>query len=90
MIKMLKMIENNKLVRPEDVENEYKNCKYIITDFSDLQNIEGYLYCVSDSADSFKEICKINYDLSGKGRKSILLGSYNNGGAVGVQYEVER
>ena len=32
---------------------------------------------------------KINYELSQKGVKSIFMGSYNNVGAIGVQYEVE-
>ena len=86
---MLKMIKDNKLVRPTEVEQKYKNCKYILTDFTNLQDIEGYLYCVSDSADSFKEICQVNYNLTKEGRESILMGSYNNGGALGVQYEIE-
>ena len=87
---MLKMISKGGLITPHEVEAEYGNCKYIITDFSDLQNIEEYLYCVSDSEDSFKEIYKVNYDLTKAGRESILLGSYGNGGAVGVQYEVKQ
>ena len=86
---MLEMVNDNKVWDPDEVERAYKNCKYILTDYTDLQDIRGHLFCVSKSRDSFRDIAKINYELSQKGVKSILMGSYNNGGAIGVQYEVE-
>ena len=86
---MLQMINDDRIWTPEEIEKKYKDCKYILYDFKNLQDIKGKLYCVSESNESFRDICRINYNMAKKGINSILLGSYNNGGAVGVQYEVK-
>ena len=86
---MLEMINDSKIWKPIDVQNVYKNCKYILVDYNNLEDIKGRLYCISKSKESFKEITRLNFELSKKGIKSILMGSYNDGGAIGVQYEVK-
>ena len=85
---MLQILDEKTARTPENIEKEYKNCKYIITDYGDLQNPNGFLYCVSSSSDSFDEITRKMYEMTKTGIQCMLLGSYNNGGAVGVQYEV--
>ncbi|MBR5420433.1 MAG: hypothetical protein IK115_04725 [Lachnospiraceae bacterium] len=86
---MIRLFDEKKKRTPESVEEEFKNCKYILLDFGDLQEPEGYLDSVSESADSFDEISERAYQYSRQGVKCILLGSYNNGGGIGVQYEIK-
>lgn len=50
---------------------------------------EGYLYCVSTSDDSYDELIDERDRLEDSGKICVLGGNYNNGGAVGVQYEVK-
>ena len=49
----------------------------------------GYLYCVSTSEDSFGQLYKERDRLLKAGKCCVVGGSYNNGGAVGVQYVYE-
>ena len=86
---MLSILNERIRKTPEEIEKEYKNCKYILLNYGDIQSPMGYLYCVSDSADSFDDISREIFELSSKGVQCMLLGSYNNGGAVGVQYEIK-
>ena len=85
---MLRVLDEKIARTPEDIENEYRNCKYVLVNYGDIQNPKGFLYCVSDSKDSFREICEIADDIADKGIPCMLSGSYNNGGAIGVQYEM--
>ena len=48
-----------------------------------------YIVSCADN-DSFYDICVMQENLEKKGIPSYLLGSYNNGGAFGVQYEVKQ
>lgn len=73
----------------EEIETEYPNSKYILINYGDIQNPLGNLYCVSQSDESFNEICRIADEFSRNGVPCMLSGSYNNGGAFGVQYEIE-
>jgi len=57
---------------------------FIITDRTDMQNICGYIAFVSSSRDSYSELVKKYQSL--KGVEAMLIGSYEDGGAVGVQY----
>ena len=79
--------ETNKR-RPEDIEVEYPNSKYLLINFGDIQDPVGNLYCVSTSDDSFRDFCEVADDFTDRGIPCMLSGSYNNGGAFGVQYEV--
>lgn len=86
---MLKILDEKELRTDDDIEREYKNCKYlyIIDDSDKLIDDEGYLYCVSTSNDSFDELHALQEKLLSEGKFCVISGSYNNGGAIGVQYE---
>ena len=73
---MLKILNEKKMRIEENVEKEYKNCMFILTDFSDLQNPMGRLYCVSASRDSYHEICLEAFCLEEIGVPCILMGNY--------------
>ncbi len=85
---MLTVLDEHTFRTPEDIEKEYRNCKYILKNYGDLEHPKGNLYCVSLSADSFDEICRKIYELTRQGEQCMLLGSYNNRNAIGVPYEV--
>ena len=72
-----------------EIEQQYKDCKYlyIIDSYDKIVDHNGYLYCVSTSDDSFDELIDERDRLEEEGRICVLGGSYNNGGAIGVQYE---
>ena len=86
---MLNILDEKNIRTVDSIEKEYKNCNFIITYYTNLENPSGYLYCVSTSDDSYNEICKIANDFAKKNIPSILMGSYNNGGSLGVQYEIK-
>lgn len=89
---MLKILDEKVIRTDDDIEREYKDCKYlyIIDNYDKLIDDEGYLYCVSTSNDSFEELHELQEKLLKEGKCCVVSGSYNNGGAVGVQYEVKR
>ena len=69
----------------------FKDCKYvyIIDSYDKVVDDEGYLYCVSTSDDSYDELIDERDRFEDSGKICVLGGNYNNGGAVGVQYEVK-
>ncbi|MDE5824762.1 MAG: hypothetical protein K2H91_08810, partial [Lachnospiraceae bacterium] len=66
-----------------------QDCKYIyiIDSYDKVIDDEGYLYCVSTSEDSYTELYQMRNKLRREGKICVVGGSYNNGGAIGVQYE---
>lgn len=86
---MLKILDEKILKNDYEIEEEYKDCKYlyIIDSYDKTIDHNGYLYCVSTSDDSFDELIDERDRLEEEGRICVLGGSYNNGGAIGVQYE---
>ncbi len=86
---MLKILDENVLKTDDEIEEQYKDCKYlyIIDSYDNLIDHNGYLYCVSTSDDSFDALIDERDRLEDEGRICVLGGSYNNGGAIGVQYE---
>jgi len=86
---MLKILDEKVLKTDDEIESIYKNCKYItiIDSYDKIADNDGYLYCVSTSDDSYMELIKEREKLEDEGKICVLGGSYNNGGAVGVQYE---
>ncbi len=86
---MLKILDEKTLKNDYEIEEQYKDCKYlyIIDSYDKIVNHNGYLYCVSTSDDSFDELIDERDRLEEEGKICVLGGSYNNGGAVGVQYE---
>ena len=45
---------------------------------------------VSDDNTSFNELCDENDKLKEQGKQTIIIGSYENGGGIGVQYELQQ
>ena len=86
---MFTVLDETRKRSPEDIEMEYPDCKYLLINFGDIQNPMGNLYCVSTSDDSFTEICEAADSFTDRGIPCMLSGSYNNGGAFGVQYEIK-
>lgn len=85
---MLILIKSNKLQTPKSIEQEYPSCKYLFTDFTDVNDMIGHLYAVSEDKDSFREICALSDKLADEGIASIVMGDYNDGGMkIGVQRE---
>lgn len=86
---MLKIL-NEKVIKTDDeIEELYKDCKYLYTidSYDKVVDDGGYLYCVSTSKESYMDLIKEREKLEHGGKICVLGGSYNNGGAVGVQYE---
>lgn len=88
---MLKILDEKVLKTDTEIRELYKDCKYvyIIDSYDKVVDDEGYLYCVSTSDDSYMELIHKRDWLEDNGKICVLGGSYNNGGAVGVQYEVK-
>ena len=88
---MLKIVDEKILRTDDEIEDIYKDCKYIsiIDDYEKAAENSGYLYCVSTSEDSFDELINERDRLEEEGKICVLGGSYNNGGAIGVQYELK-
>lgn len=86
---MLKILDEKVLKTDDEIEEQYKDCKYltIIDSYDKIADNDGYLYCVSTSDDSYMELIMERERLENMGKICVLGGSYNNGGAVGVQYE---
>ena len=86
---MLKILDEKVLKTDEEIEGLYKNCKYlyIIDSYDKMIDGEGYLYCVSASEESYTELYATRDRLRDEGKICVVGGSYNNGGAIGVQYE---
>ena len=87
---MLKMLDEKVLRSDDEMEDLYKDCKYlyIIDSYDKIVDHNGYLYCVSTSNDSFDQLIDQREKLRAEGKLCVLGGSYNNGGAVGVQIRV--
>lgn len=85
----MKILDEKILKNDYEIEEQYKDCKYlyIIDSYDKIVDHNGYLYCVSTSDDSFDELIDERDRLEEEGRICVLGGSYNNGGAIGVQYE---
>ena len=85
----MKILDEKILKNDYEIEEQYKDCKYlyIIDSYDKIVDHNGYLYCVSTSDDSFDELIDERDRLEDEGKICVLGGSYNNGGAVGVQYE---
>ena len=69
-----------------------KNSKavFVITDMENLADIKGYIYYVSKSESTYPELLSVFKQIGESGERAMLIGSYNNGGAIGVQYEIQQ
>ena len=88
---MLQILDEKVLRSEDEIESQYKNCKYlcIIDSYDRFADNDGYLYCISTSEDSLRLLLNEHDRLQQEGISCVIGGSYNNGGAIGVQYEFE-
>ena len=84
---MLMTLNNNEWVTPQQIEAKYPHCKYLFTDFSDVNELKGHLYAVSDDRDSFIPLCRLSDELSEKGVVCCVMGEYQGEGMIGVLRE---
>lgn len=86
---MLKILDEKVLRTDDEIEDLYKDCKYlcIIDSYDKIGDNNGYLYCVSTSKDSYDQLYETRDHLLEEGKCCVVGGSYNDGGAIGVQYE---
>ena len=86
---MLKILDEKVLKTDDEIESIYKDCKYlcIIDGWDKIADNDGYLYSVSTSEESLKQLLDERSRLQKEGKCCVIGGSYNNGGAIGVQYE---
>ena len=87
---MLKTVKDKKVLSLDEARAQYPRSKiiFVITDMSDMSDIKGNVFMVSDNDESFEDLCTEDLKLRNKGVQTVIAGSYENGGAVGVQYEV--
>ena len=86
---MLKIL-NEKFMRTDgEMEDFYKNCKYIyiIGRYDKVVDDERNLYCVNTSAESVDGLYKERDRHIGEGKICVVSGSYNDGDSIGVQCE---
>lgn len=86
---MLKILNEDVMKTNDEIEEQYRDCKYlyIIDSYEKLAEHSGYLYCVSTSKESYAALYETRDRLRNEGKLCVVGGSYNNGGAIGVQYE---
>ena len=65
-----------------------KKALFIVMDMSDMSDIKGYIACISDSTDSYNDLIEEYNHTKSQKKQAMIIGSYENGGAIGVQYEV--
>ena len=70
-----------------DATKSIKGCKaiFIITDMNDMINIMGYIDYISKSEATYDDMIERYHSLD---KKAMLIGSYADGGDVGVQYSL--
>ena len=89
---MLKKIDNNRILSINSAREQYPKSKilFLITDMSDMSDIQGTVFMVSEDNTSFNALCDENDKLKEQGKRTIIIGSYENGGGIGVQYELQQ
>ena len=86
---MIELVDSSKVEPIDDIREAYPNFKVLLTnvDFSDMSHIGGSVYKISKSSDSFRDLCVEREELEREGASVMIIGSYNNGVGIGVQYE---
>ena len=87
---MLTQVENKEIQSLGTARAQYPKSKiiFVVSDMSDMSDLKGSVFMVSDDDESFDELCIEDRKLRDQGFLTIIAGSYENGGAIGVQYTV--
>ena len=88
---MLKRIDDNRILSLNIARERYPKSKilFLISDMSNMSDIKGTVFMISEDGTSFNALCDENDRLREQGKQTIIIGSYENGGGIGVQYEVQ-
>ena len=88
---MLEKIDDKSILSVNAARSKYPRSKvlFIVTDMSNMSDIKGYVFMVSRGSSTFEDLCDEDDKLQEEGFQTIILGSYENGGAIGVQYELD-
>ena len=87
---MLKRISDDQVLSLNAAREQYPKSKalFLVSDMTDMSDIKGTVCMVSEDNTSFTALCDENDRLREQGKQTIIIGSYENGGGIGVQYEV--
>ena len=85
---MLKRIDNNRILSLNSAREQYPKSKilFLITDMSDMSDIQGTVFMVSDDNTSFNELCDENDKLKEQGKeghRALLMESQPSNVYVG-------
>ena len=61
---------------------------FVVNDMSDMSNIQGYISYISDDEGSYNELIQELHKVKRNNKQAMIIGSYENGGAIGVQYSM--
>ena len=61
---------------------------FVVNDMSDMSNIKGYITYISDDEGSYNELIQELHRVKRDNKQAMIIGSYENGGAIGVQYSM--
>lgn len=85
---MLKYVTNSEMQLVTNIAEQYPNCKVLVSELDMRMNpvIFGKVYAVSTDISSLPMINAVSAKLREQGIKNVIVGSYNKGGLIGVQY----
>ena len=86
---MLKSVKKN-VTSLDDARKNIPKMKalFVVNDMSDMSNIQGYISYISDDEDSYNELIQELHRVKRDNKQAMIIGSYENGGAIGVQYSM--
>ncbi len=87
---MLKKNKNTDIISLKCARTRIPKMKaiFVIQDMSDLSDIQGYISYISEAEDSYDDLIKEYRNFKRQNQQAMVIGSYENGGAVGVQYDI--
>ncbi len=87
---MLKENTDKKIISLNHARSQIPKMKavFIVKDMSDMSDIKGYISFISDSKDSYSALIHEYHKMQSQHVLAMVIGSYENGGAIGVQYEL--
>lgn len=88
---MLTMINGNEVYSLSAVDDIYPSCKVLMSelDRSKYPLLYGKVYAISTHPSTMNALIELRNQLLDKGISAAIIGSYNEGGFVGVQYFTE-
>ena len=78
----------NTIISLEDARKSTHKTKalFVVNDMSDMSNIKGHISYISDDEDSYNDLIYELHKIKRANQQAMIIGSYENGGAIGVQY----